>query len=167
MKKINLRKLVAAALFAALACVATLVIQVPSPIGGYLNLGDCVVLLCGWLLEPIYGSIAAGLGPALADGISGYVVYAPATFVIKALMALAAYFIGKIFVRSRYIASLVSGVCAEAVMVLGYFAFEAMFLQLGWGASAGIVSNIVQGITGVICAFLLKEIIDRKKLWKY
>ena len=167
MKKITLRKLVAAALFAALACVATLVIQVPSPIGGYLNLGDCVVLLCGWLLGPIYGPIAAGLGSALADGISSYVVYAPATFVIKALMALGAYFIGKMFVRSRHIASFVSGVCAEAIMVLGYFAFEAIFLQLGWGAAAGIVSNIIQGIVGVICAFLLKEIIDRKKLWKY
>lgn len=167
MKKVNLHKLVAAALFAALACAATLVIQVPSPVGGYLNLGDCVVLLCGWLLGPVYGTIAAGLGPALADIFSGYVMYAPATFVIKALMALVAYFVGKLLPRARYAAPLVSGVCAEAVMVLGYFLFEAIFLRLGLGAAAGIVSNLVQGGAGVICAFLLKAAIDRKRLWKY
>lgn len=56
-----------------------------------------MVLLCGWLLGPIYGTIAAGLGPALADIFSGYVVYAPATFVIKALMALVAYLSGNCF----------------------------------------------------------------------
>ena len=34
---------------------------------------------------------AAGIGSMMADLFSGYAVYAPATFVIKALMALAAY----------------------------------------------------------------------------
>ncbi len=42
-KRMKVRKLVAAALLAALACGATMVIQIPSPIGGYLNLGDCIV----------------------------------------------------------------------------------------------------------------------------
>ena len=58
------RELVKAALFAALACVATMVIKIPSPLGGYLNLGDCVVLAAGWLLAPGYGFLAAGIGSA-------------------------------------------------------------------------------------------------------
>ena len=41
----NLKKLVLAAMFAALSCVATMVIQIPSPMSGYVNLGDCFVLL--------------------------------------------------------------------------------------------------------------------------
>ena len=31
----------------ALPCVATMLIKLPSPLKGYLNLGDCVVLLDG------------------------------------------------------------------------------------------------------------------------
>ena len=41
------RMMVMTAVFAALACVATMVIKVPSPTGGYMNLGDTVVLLGG------------------------------------------------------------------------------------------------------------------------
>ena len=85
------KQIVTAALFAALACVATMVIKIPSPMDGYLNLGDCVVLAAGWLLAPGYGFLAAGLGSGLADLFSGYAAYAPATFAIKGLMALIAF----------------------------------------------------------------------------
>ena len=81
------RKLVYAALFAALTCVMTMIVKIPVPAtGGYVNLGDCVVLLAGWVLGPMYGGAAAGLGSMLADLVSGYPLYAPGTFVIKACM---------------------------------------------------------------------------------
>ena len=54
----KIRKLVLAALLAALVCVATMVVQIPSPMQGYVNLGDCFVLLSGWLLGPWYGFAA-------------------------------------------------------------------------------------------------------------
>ena len=60
-------KIVTAAMLAALTCVATMIIKIPSPLKGYMNLGDCVVLLSGWMLAPGYGFLAAGLGSALAD----------------------------------------------------------------------------------------------------
>ena len=62
-------------MLAALICVATMVIKIPSPLNGYINLGDCIVLLSGWLLSPVYGFMAAGLGSALADLFAGYVTY--------------------------------------------------------------------------------------------
>ena len=62
MTDMKLRKLVLAALFAALCTVMTMVIQVPSPMQGYVNLGDCAVLLSAWVLGPWYGGAAAGLG---------------------------------------------------------------------------------------------------------
>jgi uncharacterized membrane protein len=55
----KIRKLVLAALLAALVCVATMVVQIPSPMQGYVNLGDCFVLLSGWLLGPWYGFAAS------------------------------------------------------------------------------------------------------------
>ena len=67
-QKLSLKKIVLAAMFAALACVATMVINIPIPAtGGYINLGDCIVILSGWLLGGAYGAAAGGIGSMLAD----------------------------------------------------------------------------------------------------
>ena len=92
MENSKTRKIVLTAMFAALCCVATMIIKIPSPLKGYLNLGDCIVLLSGFMLSPLYGFLAAGIGSALADLFAGYVIYAPATFVIKGVMALIAFY---------------------------------------------------------------------------
>ena len=55
------KKLVMTALMAALTCIATMIIVIPSPLKGYINLGDCLVLTSGWILSPAYGFFAAGL----------------------------------------------------------------------------------------------------------
>lgn len=81
-------KLVMSALLAAMTCVATMVIKIPiTTTGGYINLGDCIVLLSGILLGSLYGGLAADIGSALADLFSGYVAFLPATFLIKGFMA--------------------------------------------------------------------------------
>ena len=163
----KVKKLVLAALFAALAYCATLIIHIPSPIGGYLNLGDCIVLLAGWLLGPAYGAAAAGLGSALADLTLGYTGYIPGTFVIKALMAVVAYYAAKAVPGKTVVKSVVSGVLAEVVMVGGYFCFEATILGNGLGAAVGIASNLMQALAGIVCAVLIKLILDKKNLWKW
>ena len=60
----RVQRIVTAALLAALACAATMVIRVPSPTGGYLNLGDTAVLLGAFLLGPWLGALAGGVGAA-------------------------------------------------------------------------------------------------------
>ena len=98
------RMLVMAGLFAALGCAATMVLQVPSPTGGYLNLGDAVVLLGAYLLGPVYGAVAGGVGPALADLLSGYTAYVPGTLVIKgAFGAAASTILARSLRRSGYV----------------------------------------------------------------
>ena len=63
MKHQKLYHLVLAALFAALTYVATNIIHVPIPAtDGYINLGDCVVLLGAFLLGPVYGAAAVRFG---------------------------------------------------------------------------------------------------------
>ena len=59
---------VTAAMLAALPCIATMVIKVPT-IGtnGYVNIGDSVVVLSMWILGNPYGALAAGIGSGLAD----------------------------------------------------------------------------------------------------
>ncbi len=167
-EKNSTQKIVIAALLASLTCVATMIIKIPSPLKGYLNLGDCVVLLAGWMLSPVYGFLAAGLGSALADLFSGYVVYAPATFVIKGLMALVAFYGYKLLHKklSNLPSRIITGIVAETVMILGYFVFEG-FLY-GFGTSAvNIPANGVQGIAGLILGCILVKVFEKSKLIQF
>ena len=159
------QRIVMAALLAALTCVATMIIKIPSPLKGYLNLGDCVVLLAGWMLSPTYGFLAAGLGSALADTFSGYVTYVPATFVIKGLMALIAFYGFKLLHRKlgNISSRIISGIVAEVVMVAGYFIFEG-FLY-GFGPSlVNIPANVIQGIAGLIIGTILVKVFEKSKI---
>ena len=162
------KKLVISALLTALVCVATMIVKIPSPLKGYLNLGDCVVLVSGWLLSPVYGFLAAGLGSALADLFSGYVLYAPATFLIKGAMALIAYACAHM--RQKKIGNLASqligGVLAEIAMVLGYYVFEG-FLY-GFGPSlVNIPANAVQGVAGIIIGVALIKVLEKTRIDRF
>ena len=163
--KTKTKKIVVAALMAALACVATMVITVPSPLKGYLNLGDCIILVAGWMLSPAYGVLAAGMGSALADIFSGYVTYAPATFIIKGLMALVAFY-GFKFLHKKVgnlPARIISGITAEMVMVLGYYVFEG-FLYGFISSAVNIPANSVQGVAGLIIGVMLIRVFEKSKI---
>ncbi|MFQ9472300.1 MAG: ECF transporter S component [Oscillospiraceae bacterium] len=119
----KLHRLVLAALFTALTTVMTMVIQVPSPMQGYVNLGDCGVLLSAWVLGPAWGGAAAGIGSMLADLLSGYAHYAPGTLVIKTCMAVAAALILRAFQRgppTLWRDSWPGGQAAGTILVAGY-----------------------------------------------
>lgn len=156
----KIRKLVISALMAALVCVATMVVRIPTPTNGYVNLGDCFVLLSGWLLGPWWGGAAAGIGSMLTDLFAGYTSFAPGTFLIKGLMAVMAYFLYASMKKSSA-GAIVSGVVAELWMAGGYFVYEALALQYGIGAAVGIPSNLVQGAVGLVVGFILLKIFQK------
>ncbi len=165
MKLKKIQSLASSALFTAIICVATFIVKIPSPAtNGYFNLGDCFVILSGLLLSPIYGALAAGLGSALADILSGYVQYVPATFIIKALMAFSVYFVFKAFRgKKNFFSKLCAGFTAEAIMVLGYFGYEALILGYGLAAAGSVFSNVMQGIVGIVAALAISVAIDKSK----
>ena len=85
----NLKKMVTAALLAALTCAATMSVRIPTlGTGGYIHPGDALVILCGIILGPSWGFLAGGIGSALADLLGGYFIYVPITLAIKGLVAL-------------------------------------------------------------------------------
>ena len=162
-KKINnnLKKLILAALFAALSCVATMSIRIPTPgTGGYIHPGDAIVILSGVILGPVWGFLAGGIGSALSDLIGGYFIYVPITFVIKGLVALAAGLlyqkVGK-NQKSRYIAVILGGVADIILVAGGYFVCE--FFIYGAGAAASIPANIIQGVGGLVISCILYPIL--------
>lgn len=169
MKHTSVFKIILTALFAALICVATMLVQIPIPAtGGYANLGDGIILLCAFLMNPFYAVIAAGLGSILADLLAGYVSYALGTLIIKAGVALIAAAIFNRFGRGRsqgasLAAMIVGAILAEAFMVLGYFFYEAVCLGIGMGAAGGIIGNIGQGVVGAILGCVLAPILTRSR----
>ena len=149
------------ALFAALACVATMSIRIPTPgTGGYIHPGDAIVILAGIILGPVYGMLAGGIGSALSDLIGGYFVYVPITLVIKGLVALVSGLIYQKMCRSgknRYIAVILGGITDIVFVAGGYFICE--FFLYGSGAAASIPANIIQGVGGLIISAVLYPVL--------
>ena len=159
-------KIVMAAMFAALVCVTTMIIKIPSPLKGYINLGDCMVLVAGWTLSPAYAFCAAGIGSALADVFSGYLVYAPATFVIKGGMVFLAYYGAAVLNKKKInnkLVRIISGILAEIWMVLGYLVFEG-FLYGFVPSLANVPANALQGIVGIVLAVSVVKMLQRTSL---
>lgn len=157
----NLKKIVMTALFAALACVATMSIRIPTPgTSGYIHPGDAIVILAGVILGPVYGMFAGGIGSALSDLIGGYFIYVPITLVIKGLVALVSGLIyQKMYhsAKSRYIAVILGGITDIIFVAGGYFICE--FFIYGSGAAASIPANIIQGIGGLVISAVLYPVL--------
>jgi uncharacterized membrane protein len=167
MKDKTIKKLVFAALFAALSCVATMVIRIPTPIGGYIHAGDAVVLLSAFLLGPWWGAAAAGLGSGLADLLAGYGQFVPGTFAIKFIVALlGGLLLNCKFIKSLPVRAIVAGLVGEIFMVLGYLAYEALILGYGAAAVGGVPMNCIQGAFGVIAGAALFLALSKTKYFE-
>lgn len=161
------QRIIISSMFAALVCVATMIIKLPSPLGGYINLGDCIVLLCGWTLGPVYAFLAAGIGSALADVFSGYIMYAPATFAIKGLMAIVAWLLFKLLSNriKPFVARLLGGISAEVVMIVGYLTFES-FIYGFTPSLVNVPANAVQGVAGIVIGMIFITVFDKQNVLK-
>lgn len=172
------KALAVTALMAAFTCIATMSIRIPTPTLGYIHPGDCLVLLCGVILGPVAGFLAAGIGSMFADILSGYVIYAIPTLIIKGVTALIA---SQLFRRLKQVWNtnhaflfIAAGVPAELNMIFGYFfnkIIQTMFLAGSYSsetfaagftsALSGIFTNCIQGAAGVILGMLLLPVLSQ------
>ena len=81
--QITLRRLIFAAVFAAIIFVATSYLKVPLPVMGYVHLGDGIIFLAATLLPMPYAICAAAIGASFADLMAGYSQYILATFILN------------------------------------------------------------------------------------
>ena len=147
------------ALFVAIICACTL-IAIPLPIG-FFNLGDAACLMAAYVLGPVFGTMCAAIGSALADLLLGYAVYAPATAIVKGAMALCACLIFRALTKKGKLQILplaLAAVVGEAIMVAGYFVYEALVLGFGMGALASVLGNTTQGVCGAVISTVLMTV---------
>ena len=179
------KSLAVTALMAAFTCIATMSIRIPTPTHGYIHPGDCLVLLCGVILGPVAGFLAAGIGSMFADILSGYIIYAIPTLIIKGVTALIAAVLFRrlkqIWNANHSFLFIAAGIPAELNMVFGYFAnkiIQTMFLAgscnsetfaTGFASAlTGIFTNCVQGAAGVVLGMLLLPVLSQipdVRLW--
>ena len=183
-RSLSIRDVVMAATFAALTLLATFVLKIPTPTLGYVHIGDTFVILAGIILGPALGAIAAGLGSALADLLSGFAVWAPGTFVIKLLSALVCALVFRAVDRAKnkkiptVPAIILSGLAGEIVMVIGYFFYNILIVALAGGGMnhasvmsavslsvAEIPFNVVQGAIGLVLGTALAPVF--LKIFRY
>jgi uncharacterized membrane protein len=147
----NLSTIIYTAMAIAMVTLATMAIRIPSPRGGYINFGDILIFTSAILIGRRTGFLAGGIGSALADVLSGYGAYAPATFIIKGIEGYICGWIvrkndeGRINIPSLIIGALLSA----SWMVFGYFAYEYMLMGIA-AALPNVPGNMVQGAVSAI-----------------
>ncbi len=170
MKSKKLLKTVFGGLMSALVCVATAVLVIQLPTGGYANLGDCFVIISSCVLGPIYGGLAGGIGSAFADLFLGYGIYAPFTFIIKFSMAVVAYLIIKTTKNKSFVSQITSliiaVIVAELIMVGGYFVLEVFMYGIE-GAIANVIGNAVQALFACVSTTVVYSAMNKARLFSY
>lgn len=162
MQRQKYKKMIYTALFTALTCAATMVLPIPMPLtNGYVNIGDCFVLLGAWVLGPWYGAFAGGVGSALADLFMNYIPYVPGTLIIKGIMAIIAAFFFRRLCHHSLLGKITGGILTELWMVLGYFLYGWVFLSSAAVSATAIPGNLLQGAVGLVAAILLSAALKK------
>jgi uncharacterized membrane protein len=136
--------------FAAATAALTLFFRIPTlGTGGYLNLGDILIIFVGLRFGPLAGWGAGAIGSAAADLLGGYAAFAPVTFIVKGFEGMLP---GVIAPRAVPGARAFGGAAvAASVMVSGYLVGESLMPGIGPEAAlAQVPGNILQGLAGAL-----------------
>ncbi|MCL2518412.1 MAG: TIGR04002 family protein [Oscillospiraceae bacterium] len=165
MKRNIIKKLVMAALFAAVIMLVTGYSAFRITGNGYIHLGDIFVYLAASFVPFPYGLAAAAVGAGLADLLVGSAIWIPGTFIIKALMAL-------MFINNKKrvlcLRNVIAAVLAGLICTGGYYFYEAVIVGSLKVPLASIPFNLIQaGVSAamyIIIALALDKINIKQKL---
>lgn len=166
-KNNKVKRICITGLMAALICVATAFIKMPTGINsGYLHFGDSMIYLAGCLLGP-WASLAAAIGGALADVISGAPQWAPATAIIKAINAVPFILVvrntnHKIITKWTVLMTVVSGLWT----IGSYLVAEGLMYSFPT-ALTSVPFSCVQALGSAIVFVIVGAILDKIKIQKY
>lgn len=157
MNATRLRRLCQCAIFAAVIYVFTAYLHVPS-FNGYTHIGDGFLYLAASLLPTGYAAAAGAVGAGLADLLSGYSIWAPATLVIKALTA--CFFTSRApsFLCRRNLWALLP---ASALCGAGYYLYECAITGNFAAPAAGIPGYLIQSALSSLVYLALGRALDR------
>ncbi len=143
--------------FTVLITVATYLIRIPLPGGGYFNFGDIAVIFAGLYGGKKLGLIAGGIGSAIADLI-GFPIFAPITLIAKGGEG----FISGIGKGKRSFAGYLFPILGALFMVMIYFIGTALMPTNGIASAVSeVLANLVQAVLGNIGARLMLVAVEK------
>ncbi len=157
---IRTKTIVRTAMLTALAAVLTMFPHFPTATG-YVHFGDSVIYIAAAFFGPLTGAIVGGVGHALADLISGYPMYIPITFVVKAIMG---WVTGKILFGHKFSAGRVAfaALIDLFIVIFGYFIPE--IFMYGFAAALNVfISSPLQWLMSVAAFAILYPIMNKVK----
>lgn len=149
-----------------LVFVATRFINIRLPIsvnGGLIHLGTGMLIISAIVFGGKKGAVAGAFGMALFDVLSGWLAWAPFTFIIRGVMG---YIIGKFCENKKsykeVIAWGVIGILLSGIwMVAGYYLTEVILYGNWISPVTSIPGNIIQivvgSVIGIPVALILKK----------
>ncbi|MFT3952257.1 MAG: TIGR04002 family protein [Oscillospiraceae bacterium] len=162
----RIRLLTQTGLFTAAIFVMTAFLHIPSFLG-YIHAGDGVIFLAASVLPAPYAAFAGAFGAALADWQSGYLVWAPATLVIKAATVLCFTAKKPAILCRRNLLALIP---AALICAAGYTVYQAIFITgsvLNTAfvtALAATPTYFLQTAISAVLFFVLARALDRMGL---
>lgn len=165
MDNYRIRKLTKNALLISIVIVSAKVINIPTPIGGVINISDSIILCISLLLSTQEAVLISSSGAFIAEVFSPYAIFAPATLLIKGCVAFISSTLNKRFNKDlKTTLIILIFLFAESFMILGYLIFQAYFLGLGLAvASLDLVNNLIQAGASTIIGFLLYKALSSNK----
>lgn len=163
MKNKKLFNMCATAMFTAIIFVMTRFISVPVA-SGYVHFGDALVYVAASVLGGPWAFFAASAGEALADIAYGMTYYAPATFIVKALIAVPYVYLykksEKILTPVTALMTIVSGV----ITVGGYYISD-LIIDKSY-AIVNIPGNVIQAVGSAVIFIVVGAAFDAAGLKK-
>lgn len=157
MKNKQLARMCLTGLFTALVFVFTAYLHIPSHTG-YTHVGDGIIYLAACLLPLPYAAFAGAAGALLADCLTGFAMWAPATAVIKAVTVLFFSSRHSKILAGRNVAALLP---AAAVCAGGYYGYEALITQNLVAPLAGLAGYLTQSVLSSFLFLALGLALDK------
>ncbi len=132
------------AVFTALVFVFTMLVNVKLPFGngGLIHLGNVPLFICAMILGKKAGAVSGAVGMGLFDLISGWVLWAPFTFVIVGLMG---YAVGKITENKKTVPRYtLAFLVALVIKIVGYYVAEWIIYGNIVAPLQSVPGNIIQ-----------------------
>ncbi|MBR6005714.1 MAG: ECF transporter S component [Clostridia bacterium] len=147
-------------LFAALIFVITRFIQIPIPLG-YLNFGNCIILLCCCLLPCRYAVAASALGSAIAD-LTSFPLYTVPTLIIKSVFPLVFFAMLKVKIKNDYARHITAAAVSTLIPLVGY-TVTGMILYGGFAAGTAQIPGLVTEYAAnlIIFSIMLTQTVKR------
>lgn len=142
---------------AALCLLLTGYFHIPSS-KGYIHIGDGVIFLASSILPTPYAMGVGIVGAGLADILSGYAIWFPATAIVKGLTALMFSNKGKKIITVRNIIAIIP---SFVICAVGYIAYEAVVITDFKTAVVQIMSYVTQIVASAVIYIVVGVALDK------